>query len=77
MADKKTDKKTETTKTLRDLPASDLQAQLTKLRQELWQNRLKARDGSLQQSHLLSQARREIARVHTALRQAASPRKSA
>ena len=65
------------TQALRDMPVSDLQAQLAKLRQELWQNRLKARDGSLQQSHVLSQARRQIARVQTALRQAAAPRKDA
>ena len=64
------DKQTETP--LHELPAADLQAQLVKLRQELWHNRLKTRDGSLQQTHVLSAARRQIARVQTALRQAAA-----
>ena len=70
-------KKSENVAALRDLPAAELQDQLKKLRAELWQNRQKAHDGSLQQSHLLSVARRQIARVHTALRQAALQEKKA
>ena len=57
---------------LQEMPAAELQSQLVKLRQELWHNRLKTRDGSLQQTHLLSDARRQIARVQTALRNAAA-----
>ncbi len=53
------------TKELRGLPATDLQSQIEKLQQEMWQHRLKAREGSLQQTHLLSKARRQIARLRT------------
>ena len=67
------EKKRETTKELRALPADDLQAQLSALRKDLWQHRLKVRDGSLQQTHALSQMRRQIARVHTLLRETAAP----
>lgn len=55
-------------KELRALPVEDLTAQLRKLNQELWQQRLKAKDGSLQQMHRLRQLRRQVARVHTTLR---------
>ena len=60
-------------KALRGLPADDLKTQLGKLRQELWHHRLKARDGSLQQTHLLRAARRQIARVQTVLRETTAP----
>lgn len=55
-------------KDLRALPAEDLNAQLSKLSQELWQQRLKAKDGSLQQTHRLRLLRRQLARVQTTLR---------
>ena len=62
-----------TTKDLRALPADDLKTQLISLRKDLWHHRLKARDGSLQQTHLLSRLRRQIARVQTILRQLSTP----
>ena len=54
-------------KELRTLPEADLQSQLAKLRQELWQHRGKVREGSLQQTHLVRAAKRDIARLHTVL----------
>ena len=54
-------------KELRGMTAADLQGQLEKLRRELWQLRLKTKDGSLPQSHQLKIMRRQIARVHTVL----------
>ena len=54
-----------TAKTLRALPAADLAAQRDTLRRELWQHRLKAKDGSLQQMHHLGALRRQIARILT------------
>ncbi len=62
MADKRPD-----AKTLRGLPEGEVRAQLSQLRNELWQGRLKARDGSLQQSHHLPVIRRQIARIETIL----------
>ena len=56
-------------KDLRALPAADLASQLQKLREELWHYRLKAKDGSLQQTHLVRGVRRRIARVQTVMRQ--------
>ena len=56
-------------KELRTMPADDLRQQIAQLRQELWQQRLKARDGSLQQTHQLSAARRQVARIQTVLRE--------
>jgi large subunit ribosomal protein L29 len=56
-------------KDLRAVPAADLAAQLAALRQQLWQHRLKARDGSLQQTHQLPMIRRQIARIQTVLRE--------
>ena len=56
-------------KDLRGLPAADLQSQLAKLREELWQYRLKAKDGSLPQHHCIPATRRQIARVFTVLNQ--------
>ena len=58
-------------KDLRALPTTELQGQLQSLRQELWQHRLKAKDGSLQQTHQLRLVRRQIARVQTLLREQA------
>ena len=56
-------------KDLRALPTTELQGQLQSLRQEFWQHRLKAKDGSLQQTHQLRLVRRQIARVQTLLRE--------
>ena len=50
------------------LPDTDLRAQLEGLRQQLWGQRIKLRDGALQQTHQLRALRRQIARVQTALR---------
>lgn len=57
------------TKELRGLPDADLQAQVEKLQREIWHNRVKARDGSLQQTHVLSAARKQIARLRTIQRE--------
>ena len=54
-------------KELRGMTAPDLHGQLEKLRRDLWQLRLKAKDGSLQQTHELAAMRRQIARIHTVL----------
>jgi len=54
-------------KELRTLPPAELQAQLLKARQTLWQDRLKAREGALQQTHELRLTRRQIARVQTVM----------
>ena len=59
------------TKDLRALPDPDIRTELDKLRQELWQRRLKAKDGSLQQSHLLPSLKRQIARIQTVLQERA------
>ena len=67
------------TSELRGLPAAELRQQIQQLRQELWQQRLKARDGSLQQTHQLGAARRHIARIETVLseQRATAPTKGA
>ena len=56
-------------KDLRNQSATELQGQLEKLRQELWQGRMKVREGALQQHHVLSRARRQVARIQTVLRE--------
>ena len=56
-------------KDLRSLSQADLNMQLDTLRQELWQHRTKVREGSMQQTHLLSRARRQIARIQMLLRE--------
>ena len=60
-------KKLPRTSELRALPDADLTAQLEKLRRDMWQNRLKAKDGSSQQTHQLLAFRRQIARIQTVL----------
>ena len=60
-------------KDLRALPEPELRNELDKIRQELWQARLKAKDGSLQQSHHMPLAKRHIARIQTILREATTP----
>ena len=54
---------------LRAMTPADLGARLDQLRQELWQHRIKVKEGSLQQAHLLRFARRQIAQLQTVLRE--------
>ena len=56
-------------KELRALPDADLREQAAKLRQELWQQRVKMKEGSSQQTHQGRIVRRQIARVLTIVRQ--------
>ena len=56
-------------KDLRTLPDPELQEQLKALRQELWQDRLKITSGALPQVHRPAAHRRQIARIHTVLRE--------
>ncbi len=56
-------------KELRAMPAAELSTQLQSLRSELWQHRVKTKDGSLQQTHRLGQLRRQIARIQTIARE--------
>ena len=56
-------------KDLRALPEEELRGQAEKLRQALWHDRLKAKDGALQQTHRLSMTRRQLARLHTVLQE--------
>ena len=59
-------------KELRATPAPELQTQLNALRQELWQQRQTIKDGTLQKTHQLRVLRRQIARVHTVIRESQS-----
>ena len=52
---------------LRAMTPADLGARLSQLQQELWQYRIKVKDGSLQQAHLPRFARRQIAQLLTVL----------
>lgn len=52
---------------LRDQSEAELQAQLDAVRRELWGHRAKLREGALQQNHQVGAARRQIARLLTAL----------
>lgn len=54
---------------LRDKSADELNAELLKLREEQFKLRMAKSTGQLGQSHLLKQAKRDIARVKTVLRQ--------
>lgn len=56
-------------KELRALPEDELRGQLEQLRQTLWHDRLKAKDGALQQTHRLSMTRRQLARLQTVLQE--------
>ena len=62
-----------TAKALRELPRADLLAQVEKLRQELWQHRIKTKEGAQQQMHHIPALRRQIARIHTVLKEASRP----
>ena len=59
-------------KDLRAMPDSDIRTELEKIRQEIWQYRLKTKDGSLQQSHHVGSAKRQIARIQTILQERAT-----
>ena len=52
---------------LRQLAEGELTSQLDTLRKDLWQHRVKAKQGTLQQTHLLSAMRAQIARIRTVL----------
>ena len=58
-------------KDLRALPPADLREQASKLRQELWQQRVKIKEGAVQQTHQGRIIRRHIARVLTIAREQA------
>lgn len=58
-----------TAKELRAQSQQELREQIAQLRQDLWQQRMKIQDGALQQTHQLGAARRQIARIHTVLKQ--------
>jgi large subunit ribosomal protein L29 len=60
---------TQTAKQLRELPEADLRSRADSLRQEMWQQRLKAKSGALQQVHRIGVLRRDIARIQTVIRQ--------
>lgn len=62
---------------LRELPPEELQEQVRKLRQELWQLRVKIGEGAQQQTHPLRLLRRQIARVQTVLRERTRPSSAA
>ena len=52
---------------LRDKSAEELNSELLKLREEQFKLRMAKSTGQLGQTHLLKQAKRDIARVKTAL----------
>ena len=56
-------------KDLRALLDPEIRTELETLRQQLWQHRLKAKDGSLQQSHHMPSVKRQIARIQTILQE--------
>lgn len=66
------DKKKTPIKELRGQPDADLRGQVDALRRELWQQRQKIQDGSVQQTHQLRAGRRQIARIQTLLHERAA-----
>jgi large subunit ribosomal protein L29 len=54
---------------LREKSEQELRDLAQQLRHELFQSKLKYYTGQLQQSHVLKQARRNIARIETILRE--------
>ena len=54
-------------KELRQLPEGELHTQMDTLRQEIWQNRIKLKQGASQQTHVVRKAKRNIARIQTLL----------
>jgi large subunit ribosomal protein L29 len=69
--------KTPKAKELRGSSEADLRTQLEAARRELWDGRLKARAGSLQQPHRLRAIRRQAARLLTVLKESQSAGSSA
>ena len=61
--------KQQSAKDLRPIPEAELQSQVVGLRQQLWQNRVKAKSGALQQVHHIRMLRRQVARIQTVLRE--------
>ena len=57
-------------KTLRGIPAAELQGQVETLRRDLWTARMQLRAGTTQQPHRVRRMRRQIARMATVLREA-------
>ena len=53
---------------LRGMTRVGLEQHLAAVRQELWQQRIKAKEGALQQTHTITAMRRHIARTLTVLR---------
>jgi len=62
-----------TAKALRELPRADVLAQLAQLRQELWHHRIKIKEGAAAEMHQIPALRRQIARIHTVLRELRTP----
>ena len=60
-------------KELRAMPEADLLAQAEKLRRDVWQQRVKSKEGAAQQTHLIPVAKRQIARIRTILREQRKP----
>lgn len=54
---------------LRDLDGDELQGELIKLRREQFNLRMQRASGQLGQSHLLEEARRDIARIKTIMQE--------
>ncbi len=54
---------------LRDLDGDELQGELIKLRREQFNLRMQRASGQLGQSHLLEEARRDIARIKTVMQE--------
>ncbi len=54
---------------LRDLSGDELQDELIKLRKEQFSLRMQRASGQLGQSHLMGEARRDIARIKTVMQE--------
>ncbi len=54
---------------IRDLDGDELQGELIKLRREQFNLRMQRASGQLGQSHLLEEARRDIARIKTIMQE--------
>lgn len=52
---------------LRASSTADLNEQLEKLRKELWEARVKIKEGSMPQTHRVPLLRRQIARIQTVM----------
>ena len=57
------------TNELRNLGVDELQEKLNRLKKELMQYRFQAKTGKLEQQSLLGQAKRDIARIRTIIRE--------